>query len=63
MKNGAPPADIIRGAENYAAYIRQERTDPQYVVQAQTWLGQERWTEYQAAIPPSEGAFGSDVIH
>ena len=63
VKNGTPPANIIRGAENYAAYIRQEHTEPKYVAQAQTWLSQERWTEYQTEIPPSAGAYGSDVIH
>ena len=63
VKIGTPPADIIRGAQNYAAYVRQEQTDPRFVAMAQTWLGQERWTEYQAAMPPSEGAYDSDVIH
>ena len=42
-------ADIIRGAENYAAYVEREGTDPKYVAQAQTWLNQERWTQYQEA--------------
>ena len=63
VKRGTPPEDINRGAENYAAYVRRERTDAKYVAQALTWLSQERWTEYQAAMPPSETAFDSDVIH
>ena len=63
VKNGTAPADIIRGARNYAAYVRQEGTNPKYVAQAQTWLGQERWTEYQTAMPSSEAAGDSDVIH
>jgi hypothetical protein len=63
VKSGTPPADIICGAENYAAYVQQERTEPRFVAQAQTWLSQERWTDYQTAIPPSETAYGSDVIH
>ena len=63
VKNGTPPADIIRGAQNYTAYVRRERIDPKYVAQAQTWLSQERWTEYQSVMPPSEAAYDSDVIH
>jgi hypothetical protein len=63
VKTGTPPADIIRGAENYAAHVRQEETDPQFIPQAKTWLGQERWEQYQTAMPPSEGTYGSDVIH
>ena len=43
-------ADIIRGADNYAAYVRREQSDPKFVAQAQTWLNQERWTEYQEAV-------------
>ena len=49
LKHGTVPADIIRGAENYAAYVQRERSDPKYIAQAQTWLGQERWKEYQEA--------------
>lgn len=63
VKSGTPPADIICGAENYAAYVQQEHTEPRFVAQAQTWLSQERWTEYQTVIPPSETAYGNDVIH
>ena len=63
VKKGTPPEDIIRGAQNYATYIRRERIEPKYVAQAQTWLGQERWTDYQSAMPASEAAYDSDVIH
>ncbi len=49
LKRGVSAADIIRGAENYAAYVEREGTDPKYVAQAQTWLSQERWTQYQEA--------------
>ncbi len=63
VKNGTPPEDMIRGAQNYAAFVRHERTEPKYVAQAQTWLNQERWTEYQSAMPVSEAAYDSDVIH
>ena len=50
LKRGAVAADIIRGAENYAAYVEREGTDPKYVAQAQTWINQERWTQYQEAV-------------
>ena len=63
VKNGTPPADIIRGAQNYASYVRREQIEPKYVAMAQTWLNQERWTEYQSEMPASETAFDSDVIH
>ncbi len=49
LKRGVAEADIIRGAENFAVYVEREHTDPKYVAQAQTWLGQERWTQYQEA--------------
>ena len=54
LKRGIPASDIIRGAENYAAYVERERTDPKYVAQAMTWLNQERWTEYQSAVPATK---------
>ena len=45
VKAGTDPADIIRGAEAYAAYVAAQRTDAQYIKQAATWLNQEGWTE------------------
>jgi len=58
VKGGTDPEVIIRGAENYAAYVRQEGTDPKYVAQAVTWLSQKRWTDYQAAPEPRRAAVG-----
>lgn len=49
VKRGTKSATIIREAENYAAYIRRNRIDARYVAQAQTWLRQERWNQYQEA--------------
>ena len=49
LKRGLVAANIIQGAKNYAAYIEREGTDAKYVAQAQTWLNQERWTQYQEA--------------
>ncbi len=49
VKRGVAAADIIRGAKHYAAYVEREGTDAKYVAQAQTWLNQERWTQYQEA--------------
>ena len=51
--NGAAASDIIRGAENYAAYIERERPNTKYVAQAATWLYQERWTDYQEEAAPA----------
>ena len=55
---GVAPADIIRGAKNYALYVEHERLNPKYICQAQTWLSQERWTDHQET--PADD---SDVIH
>ncbi len=49
VKRGVAAADIIRGAENFAAYVEREGTDPNFVPQAVTWLNQDRWTQYQEA--------------
>ena len=49
IKNGALADDIIRGAQNYAASIKRDGTNPQYVQQAQTWLNQQGWEGYQHA--------------
>ena len=63
VKKGTPPEEIIRGAKNYATYVRREQIESKYVAMAQTWLNQERWTEYQSAMSASETAYDSDVIH
>lgn len=49
VKRGVAAGDIIWAAQNYAAYVEREGTDPKYVAQAQTWLNQERWAQYQEA--------------
>jgi hypothetical protein len=49
VRRGVKAATIIREAENYAAYVRRNRTDPRYIPQAKTWLSQERWTQHQVA--------------
>ncbi len=49
LKRGVSGWNLIEGARNYAAIVEREHTDPKYVVQAQTWLSQERWTQYQEA--------------
>ena len=55
LKHGTAAADIIRGAEHYAAYIEREHTNPKYVAQAKTWLNEERWAQYheEAATEPT----------
>ena len=50
VKRGVAAADIIRGAEHYAAYVDREGTNPKYVAQAKTWLNEERWAQYQEAV-------------
>ncbi|MBT3929043.1 MAG: MarR family transcriptional regulator [Rhodospirillaceae bacterium] len=47
VKNGAATADVIRGAENFAALVKRDGTNPKFIPQAVTWLKQERWAEYQ----------------
>ncbi len=58
LKRGVPVEVLIRGAENYAAYIAREGADARFTAQAVTWLHQERWTEYQKRPeePPREVA-------
>lgn len=51
VNRGVDPETIIRGAENYARIVEREGTDPKYVAQAQTWLSQERWKQYQELAP------------
>jgi hypothetical protein len=46
VKRGADPADILRGAQNYAAYVAGNIKDPRHIAQAQTWLNQERWNDH-----------------
>ncbi len=50
VKRGVAVEVIIRGAENYAAYVARETDDARYIAQAVTWLNQERWTEYQKPL-------------
>ena len=47
LKKGADPEAIIRGAENYAIYIRQEDKEPRWIKGATAFLNQEYWTDYQ----------------
>lgn len=54
VNRGIDPTAIIRGAEVYAATVSRQSTDPRYIAQAQTWLGQERWAEYQRAPEPAK---------
>jgi hypothetical protein len=43
VKRGVGPAEMIAGAERYAAQVAAAGTEPRYVAQAATWLRQERW--------------------
>lgn len=52
VKRGTEPVDIIRGAQNYAAYVGSNIGDHRYIRQAVTWLDQEQWAEYQEADDP-----------
>ena len=47
VKQGASAEAIIVGAENYSRHAARQIDDPKFIAQAQTWLNQERWTEYQ----------------
>ncbi len=49
LKRGVAGWAIIRGAQNYAAYVEREGTDPKYVAQAKTWLNEERWAQHGEA--------------
>jgi hypothetical protein len=58
LKYGVDPAVIIRGAENYAAYVAAHGIDPRYVKHAVTWLNQELWADHQQAPEPPRLRFG-----
>lgn len=61
VRGGADPGAIIRGAENYAATIRREGTDPRFVAQATTWLNQHRWQDHQAAAEPARPIYDGSL--
>ncbi len=50
LKRGVPASNIIRGAENFASHVCRDVSDRKFVAQAQTWLNQERWTDYQEPL-------------
>jgi hypothetical protein len=52
VKRGTDPAIIILGARNFRTASALAGTDPQYIVQAVTWLNQARWNDYQQAPEP-----------
>ncbi len=54
LKRGISAADIIRGAENFAEHIRRDGTDPKFGPMAATWLNQERWADFQEALPEND---------
>lgn len=57
VKSGADPDSIILSARRYADEMRQKgQFGTPYVAQAQTWLGQQRWFDYQPAAPTPEKA-------
>jgi hypothetical protein len=58
LKRGVRFADIQRGVENFARYVEQEHTNPQFIPQAKTWLHQERWADHQEAPEPAKAADG-----
>ena len=45
LRRGIPAADIIAGAERYAAYAAQHEPNPRFWKQLVTWINQEGWTE------------------
>jgi helix-turn-helix protein len=51
IKRGADPADIVAGAEAYAAMRRTIGGDRRFTAQAVTWLNQERWNDQPSPAP------------
>ena len=51
-KKGVDPAEIIRGAENFAAYVDHEGIEPRFVPHAATWLHKECWADHQGKPKP-----------
>jgi len=51
LQRGAEPAEIIRGAENYARSVA-NIDNRRFVAQAVTWLNQKRWEDHQELREP-----------
>ena len=58
MKRGIAAVDIIRGTRNFAEHVKREGGDPKFIPMAQTWLGQERWADFQEAPAEHEQEAG-----
>lgn len=53
VKGGATPAAILLGCRRFAEQVARDRTDPQYIPHAATWLNAKRWDdEIEAAALP-----------
>ena len=53
LKKGVDPSEIIAGAKRYAESVRLAKTEPQYIAQAKTWLGEERWADQPKPVANS----------
>ncbi len=58
LKRGVNVETIIRGCENYAAYVIREGEAPRFIAQAKTWLDQERWGEDHEPLEPEHAVLG-----
>ena len=45
VARGADPEEIIDGAQRYAAHAAKTGMEPRYVVRAERWLKEQRWTD------------------
>jgi hypothetical protein len=55
------PADILRGARNYASYVADNVRDAKYVMQAVTWLNREQWVDYGQPAPRATSTSGATL--
>ena len=62
VKRGVKEDDLVRGAKNYAAYVKNNNIKPVYVCMASTFLNQDRYedfVDYQEEVRSiSEAFFG-----
>jgi len=51
-KNGATKEELAIGKRHYSQACRLEATEERFIAHAATWLGQERWKDYQQPPKP-----------
>lgn len=54
-KEGVPLDDIMKGVDAYAAMIKRENKETQYIAHGSTWFNQRRWEDDYSAKEAADG--------